>query len=58
MKLSTNFTLFGLNVKAIQAYLKEQAKDRAGFASPAVVIWSISSRHTPRSSCPLSCMPT
>ena len=30
MKLSTNFTLFGLNVKAIQAYLKEQAKDRRG----------------------------
>ena len=23
MKLSTNFTLFGLNVKAIQSYLKE-----------------------------------
>ena len=30
MKLSTNFTLFGLNVKAVQAYLKEQAKDRRG----------------------------
>ena len=30
MKLSTNFTLFGLNVKAIQSYLKEQAKDRRG----------------------------
>ena len=30
MKLSTNFTLFGLNVKAIQYYLKEQAKDRRG----------------------------
>lgn len=30
MKLSTNFTLFGLNVKAIQAHLKEQAKDQRG----------------------------
>ena len=30
MKLSTNFTLFGLNVKAIQTYLKEQAKHQRG----------------------------
>lgn len=30
MKLSNNFAFFGLNVKAIQAYLKEQAKDRRG----------------------------
>lgn len=58
MKLSTNFTLFGLNVKAIQAYLKEQAKDRRGVRITCRAIWSISSRHTPRSSCPLSCMPT
>lgn len=30
MKLSNDFTLFGLNVKAIQAHLKEQAKDKRG----------------------------
>lgn len=30
MKLSTNFTLFGLNVKAIQSHLKEQAKHQRG----------------------------
>ena len=30
MKLSNDFTLFGLNIKAIQSHLKEQAKDQRG----------------------------
>ena len=30
MKLSSNFTLYGLNVKAIQAYLKDQGKCQRG----------------------------
>ena len=39
MKLSSNFTLYGLNVKAIQAYLKDQGKCRVACVFPAVVIW-------------------
>jgi len=30
MKLSNDFTIFGLNTKAIQSHLKEQAKDQRG----------------------------